>query len=240
MGDTAKQTPWLTEGDEKRAAVRQMFADIAPSYDLVNSLMCFRLHHRWRTIAVQKINLKPGEHVLDLCCGTGDFLSPIKKAVGPTGSVTGLDFCGPMLAVARQKFQNSVNLTEADACTLPLADQRFDAATVGWGLRNVPDLDQALREAHRVLKPGGRFVSLDMARPRGPLGKISEWVFHTVVPALGRLFGKTTAYQYLPQSTLKFASREELKAKMEAAGFQNVQYKDLFFGNICLHWGAKK
>lgn len=240
MPKSVEQTPWLTEGEEKKVAVRQMFADIAPSYDKVNSVMSFSLHHRWRKIAVQKLNLKPGDQVLDLCCGTGDFFEPIRSAIGQNGRLIGLDFCLPMLKLAGEKFPSQAELIEADACHIPLDSQLFDGATVGWGLRNVPDLDLALSEVARVLKPGAKFVSVDMARPNGVIGKISEWVFHSVVPTLGRLIGKTAAYQYLPKSTLKFASRDELKQKFEAQGFENVQYQNLFFGNICIHWGQKK
>lgn len=239
MPQTAEKSPWLTEGDEKRSAVRDMFAQIAPSYDRVNSLMSLRLHYRWRALAVKTLNLRPGDQVLDLCCGTGDFFSPLRQSIGKSGTIVGLDFCRPMLERAHQKYAEEGELIEADACSLPLAENLFDGVTVGWGLRNVPDVPAALHEAWRVLKAGKRFVSLDMARPRGPFGTISEKVFHAVVPAVGKLFGHTTAYQYLPQSTLKFASREELVSLLTQAGFINVQYRDLFFGNICMHWGEK-
>ncbi len=240
MPKAVHQAPWTTEGEEKRVAVREMFADIAPSYDRVNGLMSFSLHHKWRSIAVKKLQLSPGDSVLDICCGTGDFLTPLKRIVGEKGSVTGLDFCRPMLEIAHQKLGESVELIEGDACFLPFNGGVFGGASVGWGLRNVPDLDLALSEVYRVLKPGARFVTLDMARPNGIIGGISEWVFHKVVPALGRLVGKTAAYEYLPKSTLKFVSREDLKLKMEQTGFCDVQYQNLFFGNICLHWGIKK
>lgn len=236
----AGEKPWLAEGAEKREFVRGMFADVAPSYDLVNSLMCFRLHHRWRKRAVAGLGLRPGESVLDVCCGTGDFLVPLRKAVGPAGRVAGVDFCEPMLVLARSKDAQAV-LGLGDACELPVASGSIDAVTVGWGLRNVPDVDAALREAVRVLKPGGRFVTLDMARPRSRfVGGFSEAVFHRVVPFIGRLFGKTQAYTYLPKSTLQFLGREEMKSAMDRAGFTQVRWKDAFFGNVCMHWGVKR
>ena len=240
MGATAEKTPWMAEGDEKRALVRGMFADVAPSYDLVNSLMCFRLHHRWRRAAVGAINLKVGESALDVCCGTGDFLKLLRSAVGQSGTVVGVDFCAPMLSKAMEKVPGA-NLSLGDACQLPIGDREFDAVTVGWGLRNVPDIDGALREAARVLRVGGRFVCLDMARPRSRfIGRVSEWVFHTVVPVIGRMFGKSQAYAYLPKSTLQFLSREQLVTAMEAAGFSQVRHRDFFCGNVCMHWGVKE
>lgn len=230
---------WQAEGGQKRAAVQQMFADIAPTYDLLNSLMCFRLHHRWRRFAVSRLQLKSGARALDVCCGTGDFMRPLREAVGPAGTVAGVDFCLPMLSMAQKKAIPG-GLALGDACSLPVQGSQFDAVSVGWGIRNVPDIDAAHRELFRVLKPGGRFVSLDMARPRNPLFRAaSEWTFHTLVPFLGRLFGKTEAYTYLPKSTERFKSREDLAASMTSAGFTEVGHRDLFFGNICVHWGRK-
>ena len=240
MASKVGTSPWSKEGDDKRAFVQGMFADVAPSYDLVNSLMCFRLHHRWRKAAVAGLGLTRGEGALDVCCGTGDFLTPLRQAIGDGGQLLGVDFCAPMLERARAK-RTGADLAIGDACALPVTSGSVDAVTVGWGLRNVPDIGAALREAHRVLRPGGRFVSLDMARPRSKIvGRASEWVFHKVVPLIGRVFGKSQAYTYLPQSTLRFLSREEMKAAMEAAGFTEVRWKDVFFGNVCMHWGVKR
>ncbi|MCB0825813.1 MAG: bifunctional demethylmenaquinone methyltransferase/2-methoxy-6-polyprenyl-1,4-benzoquinol methylase UbiE [Armatimonadetes bacterium] len=234
------QPIWQREGEAKREAVREMFADIAPTYDRVNTIVSTGQDEKWRRAAVEAINLQPGESVLDLCSGTGAFLPHIMAKVGEAGLVTGVDFCAPMLAEAKTKFGEKVSLQVGDATELPFQAESFDAMTVGWGLRNVPDLDRALSEAARVLKPGGRFVTVDMARPRGLIGPISEWACGTIVPLVGRVFGKTEAYTYLPKSAQRFASREELTAKMEKAGFSDVQFKDFYFGNICMHWGVKK
>ncbi len=239
MTSQEARSPWLAQGDEKRGIVRQMFADIAPSYDLLNSLMSCRMHRRWRERAVSVLALRPGDRALDVCCGTGDFVSALRRAVGETGLVLGVDFCEPMLARAREKLGPGGMLALSDACALPVADGSFDAVTVGWGLRNVADVDAALREAARVLKPGGRFVTIDMARPRGRfLGRFSSVVYHQVAPLLGRLFGKTTAYRYLPESTERFLSREAMKEAMERAGFSDVQHRDFYVGNVCMHWGT--
>lgn len=237
----AEDAIWRTEGAQKRAAVRQMFADIAPTYDLLNGLMSLSLHHRWRSYAVRKLKLGPGDNVLDVCCGTGDFMKPLRKAVGLDGFVAGIDFCLPMLQVADKKLADGSSLSLGDACALPIASGSFDAVSVGWGIRNVPDIDAAHREVARVLKPGGRFVSLDMAQPgNGVLRSVSTFAFQGMVPLLGSLFGKTKAYTYLPKSTQKFWSRDQLSASMEAAGLVDVGCKDMMLGNICVHWGTKR
>lgn len=230
---------WVSEGAQKRDLVQKMFADIAPTYDRVNGLMSLSLHHRWRAQAVRLLELKPGERVLDVCCGTGDFLPLLRKAVGTTGMVAGIDFCAPMLTQAHQKGAGA-GLGLGDAVQLPVASAVVDAVTVGWGIRNVPDIDRAHAEIFRVLAPGGRFVSLDMARPRLAIVRFfSELIYHSLVPRLGALFGKTQAYTYLPKSTLRFWSREQLTASMERAGFVDVRTQDLFAGNLCLHLGRK-
>jgi demethylmenaquinone methyltransferase/2-methoxy-6-polyprenyl-1,4-benzoquinol methylase len=148
-----------------------------------------------------------------------------------------------MLQQAQSKTRNpksKIDLALADACVLPIRSDSFDGITVGWGIRNVPDIDAAHMEIARALKPGGRFVSLDMARPRNAAVRaVSEFVFNTLVPRLGSIFGKTEAYTYLPKSTQRFWTREQLEASMSRAGLVEVGHRDLFFGNICLHFGRK-
>lgn len=238
QANSADQTPWAAEGQEKRVAVQNMFAEIAPTYDLCNSIMSFSNHRRWRSWAASQLQLQPGDKALDLCSGTGDFIPPLRKAVGENGIVIGADFCLPMLERAAGK--PAIGLVLADAGCIPLGKEVFDGVSVGWGIRNVPDADLAHKEIARVLKRGGRFVSVDMARPRNTfLRTASEWIFNHMVPVLGTLFKKRKAYTYLPKSTAKFKSREELKTSMESAGFVNVGWRDFFFGNICVHWGTK-
>ena len=230
---------WLTEGEEKRARVQNMFAEIAPSYDLLNSVMSLSLHKRWRQIAANKLNLKRGNSALDVCCGTGDFLPILRTFVGTEGTVAGTDFCAPMLERAASKDSAST-LSLGDACQLPFASGGFDGVTVGWGIRNVPDIDLAHREIFRVLRSGGRFVSVDMAIPKNPITRgVSQLTTQRLLPALGRMFGKTEAYTYLPKSTERFLDREGLAESMRSAGFNDVQFRNLFFGNICIHWGQK-
>lgn len=229
---------WNQVGSGKRAAVQSMFADIAPSYDRLNGLISLSLHRKWRTIAVQMLELHPGDTALDICCGTGDFMIPLRQAVTSKGRVFGSDFCEPMLQGAVAKGLQELSL--GDACNLPFASECCDAVTVGWGIRNVPNADEAHFEIVRVLKPGGRFVSVDMARPHGLLLRaISGVLFNSIVPLLGTLFGKTDAYRYLPQSTQRFKTREQLDDSMMRAGFVNVTHRDLMMGNICIHYGRK-
>lgn len=231
--------PWNREGQEKRQAVQSMFAQIAGKYDRLNDVMSLSLHHRWRQRAVDLLDLKPGQNALDVCCGTGDFLPPLNDKVGATGLVAGVDFCLPMLSQAKDKF-GTRRLSLGDACALPVQSGKFDAVTVGWGIRNVPDIDAAHREVFRVLAPGGKFVSLDMSKPRNPILRvISNFITRRMLPLLGSLFGQKSAYTYLPESTQKFKSRLELVDSMERAGFTEVKYHDLFFGQICIHFGRK-
>ncbi|MBI1756884.1 MAG: bifunctional demethylmenaquinone methyltransferase/2-methoxy-6-polyprenyl-1,4-benzoquinol methylase UbiE [Fimbriimonas ginsengisoli] len=238
MKAQAPRAAWEAEGEEKRAAVRRLFADIAPTYDLLNGVMSLSRHRPWRRFALRGLALRPGDRALDVCCGTGDFMVELRRAVGAEGRVVGVDFCLPMLDIARRK--NAGELVIGDACALPFRDKSFDAVTVGWGLRNVPDIDAAHREIARVLKPGGRFVSLDMAHPRGRFARwVSDLFFHKGVPVLGTLFGKREGYTYLPLSIDRFLSREELAASMELAGLAEVRTRDLMFGSLCIHWGRK-
>jgi len=241
MATRVEEQIWSVEGTQKRAAVRRMFADIAPTYDLLNGIMSLSLDHRWRAIAVATLNLKPGDRALDVCCGTGDFLPPLNKKVGPNGVAVGIDFCPPMLEVAAKKFALlPKRLSVGDACQLPVASSKFDAVTVGWGIRNVPDVDRAHAEIVRVLRPGGRFASIDMARPKNRLVRaVSEFVMNSVLPMLGAIIGKSKAYTYLPKSIQKFRTREQLEASMASAGMVDVGHRDLFFGNICIHFGRK-
>lgn len=233
------QTPiWHAQGAEKRAAVNQMFAEIAPRYDLMNGVMSLSMHHRWRAYAASCLNLKPGDTALDLCCGTGDFFKPLFSTVGPQGHVFGLDFCLPMLQMAQVKHYPDLSL--GDACALPLLDSSVNGCAVGWGLRNVPSLAGALSEIFRVLKPGARLVSLDMAVPNNPILRVGSRIMTTYIfPFFGKLAGSKTAYTYLPKSTEGFVSPEQLTEAYRAAGFVENGFKRLMLGNIAVVWGQK-
>ncbi len=230
---------WETQGEEKRTAVQGLFARIAKHYDLVNRLLSFNRDRAWRQIATNKLQLKQGNTALDLCCGTGDFLPPLRKAVGAQGTLVGLDFCAPMLEQASTKDENS-QLILGDAGNLPFSDAGFDGVSVGWGIRNVPDIDRTHREIFRVLRSGGRFVSLDCAEPKNLLVRKVTGIGRTILTKmLGVSFGNVQEYSYLNESSKRFKSRDELVASMRDAGFVDVHFQDLMFGNICIHWGTK-
>ena len=239
MATQIEKAPWQAAGSEKREAVRDLFSGIADRYDLLNSIMSLSRHRRWREHAVSTLELKRGDSALDVCSGTGDFLVPLRKAVGSDGRVLGVDFCLPMLRRAREKSAPGF-LMQGDASALPVQSDSVDAVTVGWGIRNVQDIDKAHHEIVRVLKTGGRFVSLDMALPRNNVTRaVSGVICGRLLPLLGSLFGAKKAYIYLPKSTQSFASREQLAESMKHAGFVEIGWKDLMFGNICMHWGRK-
>ncbi|RMG27086.1 MAG: bifunctional demethylmenaquinone methyltransferase/2-methoxy-6-polyprenyl-1,4-benzoquinol methylase UbiE [Armatimonadetes bacterium] len=234
MSRSVSQPPWHLSGHEKREQVREMFESISPTYDAMNSVMSLGLHRRWRAYAVRLLALEPGDSALDLCCGTGDFAYPLRKAVGSQGAIVGLDFSAQMLARAKQK-DAPMTPTLGDACALPFQEERFDAITVGWGLRNVADLDACLRECHRVLKPGGRLVSVDMAVPTNPVARLGARVVGGwILPTLGALVGRREAYTYLPKSTESFDSPESLARRMTQVGFTEPLIRRLFFGNIAV------
>jgi demethylmenaquinone methyltransferase/2-methoxy-6-polyprenyl-1,4-benzoquinol methylase len=217
--------------------VQEMFAEIAPGYDRMNRLMTGNNDRRWRAAAVKVLDVQPGETALDLCCGTGDFI-PILEGAGAT--VSGIDFCLPMLQRALDKTQHRFELAVGDACRMPVKNGAVDLVTVGWGIRNVPDIDEAHREIFRILKPGGRFVSLDMAVPENALVRgISGVVCGRIMPKLGAWLSNAKAYRYLPESTQRFMTREELVRSMECAGFVGVKFKNFAMGNVCMHWGMK-
>jgi demethylmenaquinone methyltransferase/2-methoxy-6-polyprenyl-1,4-benzoquinol methylase len=216
-----------------------MFSQIAPRYDLANSVLSLLLHHRWRAQAVAMLELRPGDSAIDICCGTGDFLIPLRRAIGPKGRAFGVDFSLPMLERAAKKKPGEV-VVLGDACQLPVCDAAFDGLTIGWGIRNVADIDAAHREIFRVLRPGGRFVSLDMARSRNrTVRAVSDVFLRIAVPWLGSLVGDRGAYRYLAESTRAFWSREQLAASMAAAGMVDVRTRDLMFGNVCIHYGRR-
>jgi demethylmenaquinone methyltransferase/2-methoxy-6-polyprenyl-1,4-benzoquinol methylase len=240
MGSTqAPVKPWQTVGEERSTYARRLFGDIAGVYDLQNSLMTLGGHHRWRRRAVKLLDLKPGECSLDLCCGTGDFAVALAHA--GSASITAIDFSEPMLVRAKSKTAKyGVGIALADALHLPLADSSMDAITVGWGIRNLGDIRAGFAEMFRVLRPGGRFVVLDMAKPTGPFAGIATWSFKHLTPLIGALVGQREAYRYLPNSVDNFPSREELKRTAEDVGFSNVDIHNLTPWGICvIHRGVK-
>jgi len=224
--------------------VNRMFDRVAGRYDALNSLMTAGLHHRWRERAAARTRLQPGDSALDVCCGTGDLALELAKLVTPGGHVVGCDFSEPMLDLAREKTAEraagGVRFEWADALELPYDGGRFDAVTVGFGVRNLADLDRGLREMGRVLKPGGRLVILEITQPtRPPLSFFFSLWFDRIVPLLGTFSSNPEAYAYLPESVRSFPSPHGLAEKMEGAGFDGIRYTVLAGGIIAIHSGTR-
>jgi len=225
--------------------VNRMFDRIAGRYDMLNSVMTAGLHHRWRQRAADRAGLGPGDAALDVCCGTGDLALELAARVAPGGHVVGCDFSEPMLDLARDKAAArgtaGARFEWADALRLPYDDGRFDAVTVGFGVRNLSDLDAGLAEMARVLRPGGRLVVLEITQPtRPPLSTFYSLWFDRAVPVLGRLADDPEAYSYLPESVRSFPSPRGLAAKMDAAGLGGIRWTVLAGGIIAIHSGSRR
>jgi demethylmenaquinone methyltransferase/2-methoxy-6-polyprenyl-1,4-benzoquinol methylase len=232
----------VSGGAEKRTYVRGMFHAIAPSYDFLNHMLSLNLDKRWRRKAVERLNWErvPDGRFLDLCAGTLDLAATLARQPGFRGLVVGSDFVPRMLRLGRGKAERIVSVT-ADALELPHADRAFDGATVGFGVRNLMDLDAGLREAARVLKPGARYVILEMSIPAWqPLRGLFLLYFRRILPSIGRLVSHhSNAYTWLPESVLAFPEPKALAERMTGAGFRDVTW-DLLFGGICaVHVGTR-
>lgn len=231
-------------GDEKRAYVRAVFEQIAPRYDLLNHLLSFNVDREWRRRALRALEWSraPGGTYLDLCAGTMDVGAALSCRPGFHGFVVGADFAVPMLRAGSQKApRRSLVPVAADAQQLPLADRSFDGAIVAFGMRNVASLEAALREVHRVLSPGGRFVILEFTTPRVVLVRaLYHLYFHHLLPVIGGMIsGHRTAYRYLPRSVAHFPAEPDLARAMTAAGFHDVGWESLSLGIAAIHSGRK-
>jgi demethylmenaquinone methyltransferase / 2-methoxy-6-polyprenyl-1,4-benzoquinol methylase len=231
------------DSEEFADQVRGMFDRIAGVYDLMNSAMTAGLHHEWRQRAVDRAEVGPGSDALDVCCGTGDLALELRRRIGPDGRVVGCDFSEPMLELARRKSGDEglpVEFGWADALDLPYGDASFDAVTIGFGARNLADLDRGLSEMARVLRPGGRLAILEITRPqRAPLATFYSLWFDRVIPVIGTLAGDPDAYNYLPNSVRSFPEPRELAAKIDAAGLTEIRWLLLAGGIIAIHSAAK-
>lgn len=236
--------PYKTRS-EKEAYVRDLFATIAPRYDLLNGVLSLNRHKKWRREAVRDSRITVGQEALDVCTGTGDLAFELAKRAGKTGRVAGIDFAPPMVEIAKSKADkkglSKVSFMVADACSLPFADNSFDCATIAFGLRNVADVNAALSEMRRVVRPGGRVVCLEINRVTSPVFSVLwRLYFYGLSPHLARLFkGNRDAYNYLPDSVKSWYSREELAAEFEKAGLAHVLWRDMTLGTVCLHTGIK-
>jgi demethylmenaquinone methyltransferase / 2-methoxy-6-polyprenyl-1,4-benzoquinol methylase len=229
---------------DKGAYVREMFARIAPRYDRANRVLTAGLDERWRRRAIALLAPPPSGRILDLCCGTGDVVFHLLR-IDPSLDVTGVDFCAPMLDCARarapREARGKTEFIEGDAMSLPFADDSFDGATMGFSLRNVVDVDAVLREVLRVIKPGSRFVNLDVSKAPNKLWKRAfDLYFYGIVPLVGGLVGGSKqAYTYLPNSLTHHPNAPELRERFAKAGFANAAYVPLMGGAIALHYGTK-
>ncbi|HXY70415.1 MAG TPA: ubiquinone/menaquinone biosynthesis methyltransferase [Gemmatimonadales bacterium] len=229
---------------DKRRYVREMFSAIAPRYDLLNHLLSLNVDRSWRRKAVDRLGweARTSGTFLDACAGTLDLAAELAGRRGFTGRVVGADFAVPMLHLGARKAAGApVRPAAADALALPFADGSLDGATVGFGVRNLEDLDAGLRELLRVLRPGARLVVLDFTTPAwAPLRALYLFYFRRVLPVVGRLVsGHPTAYAYLPASVETFPAPAALLGRMAAAGFRDGGFELLTGGIAAIHWGAR-
>jgi len=213
--------------------VQRMFDRIAPVYDVMNRVMTGGLDRRWRRITVEQA-VSPGDRVLDACCGTGDLAIAAQRR--GAAKVVGLDFSEEMLERARRKAPE-LEWVRGDALALPFGDGSFDAATVGFGVRNVDDLDAAIRELRRVLRPGGRLAILEITTPVGALAVFYGFWFDRVIPLLGKVLPGGAAYTYLPASVRRFPKPEDLADLLAESGFGKVRFRRFAGGIVALHVG---
>ncbi len=233
--------------DTHRQKVHTVFTRIASRYDSMNTILSLNLDKSWRRRTLQAAAPQPGEQWLDVCCGTGKLTLEIRRILGDTGEVTGLDFNSSMLEVAKRaetqvKLVRAVRWMEADAMELPFEDKSFDGITIGFGLRNLPDIDKGIVEMARVLRPGGRWVCLELSHPVWPIFRQGHGFFvRYVVPRVGNLgLGDQTDYQWLPESLRKFPGAEELADRIRQAKLTDVRYERLSGGIAAVHVGYKR
>lgn len=230
----------------KEQRVHSVFEKISDQYDFMNNVISFKQHSSWRKDTMKRMAVKEGSKALDVCCGTGEWSIALSNAVGKNGSVTGLDFSKNMLEVGRKKIKElpnqNIELIHGNAMELPFPDHSFDYVTIGFGLRNVPDYLQVIKEMNRVVKPGGKVVCLETSQPTTPGVKhVFKFYFSYIMPVLGKMLAKSySEYSWLQESAGEFLNRNELKALFEEAGLTNVTVKPYTFGTAAMHMGIKQ
>jgi demethylmenaquinone methyltransferase/2-methoxy-6-polyprenyl-1,4-benzoquinol methylase len=230
---------------EKGERIQEMFGAIAPRYDFLNRMLSLGIDRRWRRFAVKQIAYAENGHILDVATGTGDVALEVAAQTPPSVRITGVDFCREMveLGIAKVKaspFAERITMEVAPCEAIPFPDESFDSVTIAFGIRNVVDRLLGLKEMRRVLKTGGKVVILEFSTPRSKLFKtLYYFYFLKVLPVIGGLFSKFSAYKYLPDSVLEFPSQEEFKVLMAAAGFQNLRHHDLTGGIATVYVGEK-
>ena len=232
----------MPEGNAAPASdVREMFDRISPVYDLMNQLISGFQEPRWRRRAVREARLSRGKAAVDVACGTGKVTRALAKRVGPSGYVIGVDFSPGMIARAQATRAGGLNVSfvVGDALALPLDDATVDAATIAFGMRNLVDYGRGFREMTRVVRPGGRVVCLEIARPSSRLGRAIQQWFDRIVPIIGRLVGQGDAYAYLIRSTRGYPDPERIAAIMRESGLEDVRWVPLSGGIVTLHAGTR-
>jgi demethylmenaquinone methyltransferase / 2-methoxy-6-polyprenyl-1,4-benzoquinol methylase len=231
------------EGEQRGGKVSDLFAQVAPRYDLINDLQSFGLHRAWKRRAVKLANVRLNDLALDVCCGTGDIAFALARC---GASVTGFDFSEPMLSVARARShpQSSIpnlQFQQGDAQQLPFEDNAFDAVTVGYGLRNLPHWERGLREMHRVAKPGGRIVVLDFGKPDNALWRAIYFAYlRWFVPLFGKLFcGDSATHAYILESLLHYPAQRGVAEKMQELGCRDVKIVTFLGGAMSINYGVK-
>ena len=220
--------------------VARMFDEIAPVYDRLNTLMTFGLDGGWRRAAVEAARIEPGAAVADIACGTGKLTAELAARVGPFGRVIGVDLSGGMLEQARSEYRDlvQVEFRRGDALALPIDDDEVDAATIGFGLRNLADFEAGFRELGRIVRPGGTVVCLELTLPRPRWwGRLYHAAFRRTAPIAGSVFGRRGAYRYLPESLEGFPAADRLAETMRRAGLAQVGFRRLGLGMVALHHG---
>jgi len=246
-GVMSSPTSTLPAPAEKERAVQRMFSAIARWYDLNNTVLSFGLHHRWKREAVSRAQAQPGQTVLDLCAGTCDLAILLADAVGPNGRVVACDLNAEMLEIGRTKvakaeYADRIACVRGNAEALDFDDASFDALTVAFGIRNVTNVPQALREMARVLRPGARAVCLEFSRPTvAPLRAAYDLYSFTLLPKIGTLIARdrTGVYQYLPDSIRRFPAQDGFAAMWREAGFRDVNYVNRSGGIVAIHTGVR-
>ncbi|MEH7301570.1 demethylmenaquinone methyltransferase [Neobacillus drentensis] len=230
----------------KEQRVHNVFEKISDNYDKMNSVISFQQHIKWRKDTMKKMNVQPGSKALDVCCGTADWTIALADAVGPDGKVVGLDFSQNMLKVGVEKVKElglkQVELVHGNAMELPFPDNSFDYVTIGFGLRNVPDYLQVLKEMQRVVRPGGIVVCLETSQPT-LIGykQLYYFYFRFIMPMFGKLLAKSyNEYAWLHESARDFPGMRELARMFEQAGLTEVKYKPYSGGAAAVHIGKKK
>ncbi|HEY6538381.1 MAG TPA: bifunctional demethylmenaquinone methyltransferase/2-methoxy-6-polyprenyl-1,4-benzoquinol methylase UbiE [Candidatus Dormibacteraeota bacterium] len=232
--------PLPTVGSPEPDAIRGMFTGLARRYDILNTVLSQGQDRRWRRRAAQLTRVHRGDRVLDVCTGTGALAAQLRRLVGPTGEVVGVDLTEAMLAVARARVED-VEFIAGDACRLPFPDAAFDAATMAFGLRNIADRPGAVRELARVLRPGGRAVILEFSQPLPLIRPAYAWYSRRVIPPVARgLLGRDSAYRYLTASIAAFVAPEVVSRWLREAGFATVRQYRMAAGIVALHQGRRR